>query len=422
MGYNRNTTPFIDKIANNGLFFKEAIINGVGSYASFISLFSSSHPFMYGNYNSLKNRPTIASTLTQNKIKTAGFNDNGWLAHKFNFDKGFETYSWMDNLDTSSMFENLPIIKKNKSLTRLARYTDQALQVINKKMEGESINNRVFDWLSKNYKEKFFLWIHYMDVHSPYYSTKKSFNDIDINVPTGLETLRLNYEIFHKKNTNQIKLLNNVYDAQVRYTDDKIKEIYDLLEAFNINEKTYTIITGDHGEELYERGYHHRHTCLYDEMLHVPLIINGADLEKRIIENQVESIDIAPTILRLFNVKKHELFFGNDLINPKYKKHVISEVGINYFKIENNNVNVKTDFFDRINSIRYKHNECKWKYIINFNSTGEEIYNLTADPLELNNLIDNEDCKEIIKLLKNEIFKHIRSETKFSQSRTFTRV
>ena len=262
MGYSRNTTPFIDKLVNQGYLFKEAIINGVGSYASFISLFSSSHPFMYGNYNNLRDRPTLASILKQNKIKTAGFNDNPWLARKFGFDKGFETYSWMDMLDNNIIFKNKKLIQGKNSLARLIRYAEGMNKIINENMEGDNINTRVFKWLSKNYKNNFFLWIHYMDVHSPYYSTKESFNNIDIKCPNLLEILRLNYEITQKRGNNQIMLLHKIYDAQVRYMDDKIQEIYKFLEFFNIKDKTYTIITGDHGEELFEHGGYHRHTCL----------------------------------------------------------------------------------------------------------------------------------------------------------------
>lgn len=131
------------------------------------------------------------------------------------------------------------------------------------------------------------------------------------------------------------------YDNEIRYVDDKISELLETTENLCDLNKTVLIITSDHGEALGERGYYghcdrNKPITLFDEMLHVPLIIwSGSkeilsdisnDLNSREFEEETGLVDIAPLILDILGIDKPKTFMGESPLKLKpFKKPVISQ-------------------------------------------------------------------------------------------------
>jgi len=93
----------------------------------------------------------------------------------------------------------------------------------------------------------------------------------------------------------------NSYDGEIRYTDELLGNIFRDLEDRGLDENTYIVITSDHGEGFWEHGSFEHGTTLFDEVLHVPLILippGGLDSTRRV-PTAVSNIDVFPTILEL---------------------------------------------------------------------------------------------------------------------------
>lgn len=93
LGYDRNTTPNIDQIAEEGVLFEQAIAQGGRTATSFPSILTSTYPLMFGHHKKItRPRKTIAEVLKNHEFSTAGFHANPSLSRYFNYDRGFETF------------------------------------------------------------------------------------------------------------------------------------------------------------------------------------------------------------------------------------------------------------------------------------------------------------------------------------------
>jgi arylsulfatase A-like enzyme len=129
------------------------------------------------------------------------------------------------------------------------------------------------------------------------------------------------------------------YDSEISYVDQSIRNLFKTLENNNQLSNTLIIITSDHGEEFLEHNYIEHSWTLYQESIHIPLIIWTADLVPQTIQSPVSTLDIAPTLLNLLqlNHKKKDLE-GSALFNIKQdgfyfsasNKPIISELLIQH--------------------------------------------------------------------------------------------
>jgi len=413
IGYNRNTTPFIDSLAKNGLLFKEVIVNGAGTFASFTSLFTSTYPFMRGGFERL-NRKTIAEVLKKKGYTTAGINDNGYLSPYFGFNRGFDYFNCL-SVQNRRSHRAIDILKKIISDLAMGFGSDWS-------MNGRIVTKLALDWITENKSDDFFLWIHYMDVHGPHYAPRTYYSKIGIKPPIIFDLYRLNRKLKENPselykagiiNKKDIELLKNTYDAEIRYVDECIYRLYKELKFLNLLDKTIILITSDHGEEFFEHGDYHSNTNLYDEMIRVPLVVFGPNIPIRIVSSQVRQIDIAPTILDLLGEGEEEEFIGKSLVNGNPKReYIITEAA--YYEISGGRSDklLKIDFKLRKTSIRAEINGQKWKYIYCTKSKREELYNLTKDPSENLNLI-NDESDEVCRILETMrciLKNHLRHE------------
>jgi arylsulfatase A-like enzyme len=168
---------------------------------------------------------------------------------------------------------------------------NRTYQLFNSSRYAEDVTPRALEWLRKNAKsdKPFFLWVHYFDPHSPY-----DFRDYFQPKP------RADVAAPHaKKMDTEMKERIRAYDSEVYYTDHYIGQLLQEMDKLGVTDSTLTVLTADHGESLGEHGYvgHGRH--LYENIVHIPLIMRfpGKTMAGRTIKTPVSSIDIAPTIL-----------------------------------------------------------------------------------------------------------------------------
>ncbi|MEF8879371.1 MAG: sulfatase-like hydrolase/transferase, partial [Candidatus Thermoplasmatota archaeon] len=183
------------------------------------------------------------------------------------------------------------------------------------------INKKAIEWVSKQ-KENFFLWLHYMDVHEPYappeYENKNE-----------MLYLATKYRDFpNKLNKQEIKKLEQLYDLSIKHTDKEINNLLRQLEKLGKLKDTIIIITADHGEAFGEHNGILGHggkfvEQLYEEVVHVPLIIYGYKEKNYTADKLVQNIDLAPTICEMAEIPIPPAFFGKSVFESSKTKEII---------------------------------------------------------------------------------------------------
>ncbi|MHC1582206.1 MAG: sulfatase [Candidatus Syntropharchaeia archaeon] len=311
--FTKELMPNTFNFARKGAIFSKAISTGPGTLQSFAGFFTSTHPLLYGGYTGLGDKKkTIAEILKERGYDTAMFHTNPLFVKFPSFGKGFDNF--VDVFDESrTSIAGKPIAP------------------------ATSINRAAIEWC-KQKREKFFLCVHYMDVHSPY-------------LPS--------------------------YEGAIKNLDTHIHTLLDLLAEVP---STYVIILGDHGDEFGEHGGYFHHQKLYDELIRVPLVMVGPQIKSIEIDHQISLLDLPPTILDLLRIKIPDIFMGRSLIPL-----------LNGNKMENYTCVSQTGHIDKIyrmdpKAIKISYRTNKWKYI--YNASGkDELYNLEYDPKEKNNLL-----------------------------------
>ncbi len=265
-GYGRQTAPFLDSLAAEGLVFENVFVPLPATDPSHASLFTALHPVEHGvlaNSMVLAERAeTLAEVLRQDGYTTLGAIAVEHLGAKYNFHQGFDFYS--DEVASSG----------NKG-----KYW----------RSGEAVNQSVFGMLKeltvRQTDEPFFLFVHYFDVHTPYLEE----GVVTVEGPAVAQVVPREIVKHHR--------LIERYDWGIRYADQLIEELFSQLEALDLTDNLLTVVTSDHGEQLGEHGYTGGHADIYAETVRVPLLMHGGALGAGAIPRPVSSMDIPVSIL-----------------------------------------------------------------------------------------------------------------------------
>ncbi len=392
-GYNRNITPTIDKLAKEGIRFKHAIAQAPYTAPSHASILTSTYPFVHNtrnmffqdssgkkiegvNYPLTHTNLTLAEILKEEGYDTSAFVSGWTLTAKFSgLHQGFDVYE--DNFD-------------------------------GEERKADKTNVLVKQWLEKNYRKKFFLWIHYFDPHFPYSPPESikidsSFSEVKFDI--DLMPLKKNPYLRDVINSHEdIAKQVHLYDMEIKFVDQQIGKLLDVIKEYNIIDNTLIILTADHGESLTEHKEYFDHgTYLYDVCLKIPLIIKfpNNQWQGKVVDSMVQSIDIVPTLLDFLNIPLRREFQGVSLMPMVLNKETANAP---YAYSESDAVLSKR-FGERLRTYRVK----DWKLI--YASDGvlaeSELYNTTEDPYETKNLID--ENKEIAERLKEKLLLTIKN-------------
>lgn len=440
LGYHRKTSPVLDEIAKKGVLFTHAFSNASQTPTSFPSILMSTYPLMsnYENGQSFSVKKTmISEILGKEGYSTGAFHCNPYLSSFYGYDRGFDTFNDLgikEHLEKikekdfrgkvkSELSRKIKVITNdNNPFIRLLRGGYRFARKLKKNhikrlavdmkhySDAHTINQEAISWL-QTLNSKFFLWMHYMDVHIPYLPSQKHLRDLSINI-SDKEVLALNKKLYfniYKSSEisftkSEIEKIISLYDAEIRYVDEAIKLFLDKIDEMGLLDSTLVIITSDHGEEFLEhKGIVHGRK-LYDELLHVPLIVYSPKLERNIqVDEVVSLIDVAPTILEISGFKKPKEWLGESLLPLMNSNKRKSDNGI-----------ISETFFadGRKFSYRTKH----WKFIFTERNEGEELYelyNLKEDPGELYNLGNKET--ELVREFVSKIREHISMEERITR-------
>lgn len=439
-GYSKETAPNIEKFSKNAIIFDNTIANGSNTPSSFYSIFTSTTPTTQGSYAPIpSNKKKISEILQCNKISTCGIHSNPHLGFFCNYHMGFD--------DFFDIFENPQFSLKKKLIDKINSFSDllgfskyinklkqKFLTIIKLKekfssFETNKLNSpysnakiivtETLKWLKDNQNSNFFLWIHFMDVHRPYYPPSKyikKVSNVKISEPLKvfLNELFNKYKkdqiILNRINEKHINALNVLYDSEIYYVDHYLGILFSYLKKIEIFKSTNIIITSDHGQALFDHNQLSHGVSLYDELLKVPFILKlekSSNKQKRIKEH-VELIDISPTILDLFNLPKEIDFSGKSLIpliernfNYDYSDNIISAIYHYQGKMFSAFIKENYNFFILISC-----RKINWKLIYNDETKDIELFNLKNDPLELNDL--SNDSREEISFIKNKLFQKLK--------------
>ncbi len=377
-GYKRDTSPAIDELAKNGIIFTNAYSNAPWTKPSVASMFTSVYPNEHGAKTMNDILPdallTIAEFLKNSGYYTCYFNGGNYCIGKhFNFDQGFDYYT-------------LKPSKLNKS----TGLTDSFMAHV------DSISPK-----------KFFAYIHYMDTHVPYNVNR--FNNlfvrkIDTYFEPGVDYIS-NWHIrimtsHDRMSEEERSYLISLYDGQIRFVDESIKKMVAFLKDRKILDDTLIILTADHGEEFWEHNnYEHGHT-LYNELLHVPLIIYGNRLKPAKVTERVRLIDLFPSIMQMASIEDKNSFYRGSSFKESIdgkggqSEQVLFSTATLYG--DEKYCLIKGDKKIIINSFERKDKKKLFGYACRDNL---EIYNLSKDPHEKHNMEDS-DIKSISQLKK----------------------
>lgn len=418
-GYPKGTSPTIDKLASKGTVFLEAISNGGNTPSAFPSLLASALPPLdEAEWRTITQRhTTLAELLHGAGYRTAAFHSNPYVSRFFRYDKGFDVFE--DNLGRidigltrrrilrkvvssplSKPFVKLLTKPYRRLFSLFLAFRDRSI------VPAQQISSQAVQWL-ESHNDRFFLWLHYMDVHSPYMPPKQYVSQFLEQRVSRYEMSRLYEKMLAtppQLSLPEVEKLKDLYDADIKYVDDAIGWLLD--KASSRLDNTIIVVTADHGDEFGEHAKFD-HWTAYDGIIHVPLIITGPEIEAGLmVRDQVSLLDLPPTLADLVGVGEVDAFHGQSLL-PLIKGEQKATGGV---------VSALPPPGARPRFLVYRTRQ--WKYILTESVDGEgavlaeELYDLRNDPGETRNLhgADMEEAKEFELEAKNKLsqFKELK--------------
>ncbi|MBN1880132.1 sulfatase-like hydrolase/transferase [bacterium] len=379
-GSRTTRTPVIDSLAENGIRFHSAYSQSSWTKPAVATILTALYPSGHKTYLKPDILPddviTLPEVLQDAGYYTVGFPNNINITSGFNFDQGFNEFLYLSpdyffSADEfSSRLTYYSILRKiREGFISKSKYPQHYYQ------EASVVTRHVQEFLDRHGRSsRFFLFLHFMEPHDPFF--RHPFNGIGyarVNMPNPDPSL-----------APEMRL---AYQEEINYLDEWIGKLFELLRKNGLWDNTIIVLTADHGEEFYDHGGWWHGLTLYQEVIHVPLIIRpdrkeAAFLPSTVRLDNARQIDIAPTILGLAKIPAPEsMHLGRNLCAPGQD----SDRDISVFAEEDHEGNVLKAYI-----------EGPWK-IIQANSGNprglpqKELFRLDIDPLELDDRAYHED-------------------------------
>jgi arylsulfatase A-like enzyme len=349
-GHDRPTSPFLDELAARGVRYARAFVATHGttpSHASLLSgLYQETHRVGFDTAAAAavsrgipEEVELLSETLRGHGYATLGVTDGGNIGGKFGFDQGWDV--WND---------------RGGGVRKVVR---RALTALDEELpRGRPV----------------FLFLHTYEVHSPYEPPEGfhgRFGHLDSAfVPSSENLIRHAHAARTALSPADLEAVKARYDEGILFTDSVLRELFDELERRGFLERALVVLTADHGEELGEHGGLVHRDLLFEELIHVPLMVSGPGVPAgRVEEGLVSAVDVAPSILGFLGLPVPPAVQGRAALGltggSAGRRAVVAQYG----------------------DARYTLRTDRWKLIESFRpAESVELYDLAADPGETENV------------------------------------
>jgi|SRR5579859_19008 len=423
MGYARPTTPFLDSLARDSVIFSTAIVAGVPTFYSFPAILASRYPLALGRdiVGLGPDEPTLASVAQQAGYATASFGaGNPYVSSRFGYQRGFDEFQdflGQDGIEKEHSAapagtgrSRLNLLLQNagreEGLWRSLyeeiyfRYCQRVTPVpdsvdaLRRYPSADLIADQACRWLSDSKGKPFFLWLHFMDPHGPYYPKEQAQGLIGDDPVTPARARYLN-SYWNRGGLPVVRFsryrdqIVRLYDSGIRWVDHQIERVVGTLRQMGLWDNCIFAFTADHGEEFLDHGGRfHPPSRLMEELIHVPLLLRiPGELKREINNGPFSLIHLAPTILECAQLPIPTEFQGrshkNELQNGGRHDCVAISESVSDCS---NPMRRENRIGARVLSIR----ESRFKLLLHFNSKAEYMYDLKDDPREQHPIPPNE--------------------------------
>lgn len=284
-------TPAIDALARDGVLLLEACTPMPSTGPAHASLFTGLHPWRHRVLDNAvpvpAELPRLATWMRGAGFSTAAFVSSYIVHERFGFGRGFEVYAFTPT----------------ESYTWRGRPRDRFWT------RGERVVDAANDWITAHAGERFFVWVHLFDPHSPY-APPAGFR-VSADEPVSLEAKRVPPGV---QDTRQLAALIRAYRGEVRYADAQVGRLVERLRVLDLLDETAVVVSSDHGEGLGDHGLLEHGANIHDELVRVPLVLRAPGLPRgRRLAGSAQLEDLAPTLLSLAGVSVPTDLDGFDL-------------------------------------------------------------------------------------------------------------
>jgi arylsulfatase A-like enzyme len=312
-GYDRETTPFVDSLAESGVRYERAFANSIWSLPSYGSIFTGEYPTHHGAVD--------WSQHVEENVLVEGLSDAGYATHavsthlvsdQFGIGGAFDEVDWMPADSRDRIFEDDPVAEamaekgtKDGWTSEREKYT-YFLRTLARNPSPKSVLNGGYQFWQKlkkdrgwwdddgasdaldrartvvdGFSEPFFLFVNFVETHDPYRPPRNYIRRfLPDDVSLGEVTDALDYSSVRATlglddiTDRQREILVALYDAELAYLDDQIREFHQYLETEGLAEDTVFVVVSDHGDFFGEHGLWGHQGRVYTQACHVPLVID----------------------------------------------------------------------------------------------------------------------------------------------------
>ncbi len=397
------THRFFERKKATGVYYDTCITQAPFTSPSHISMLSGLHPYNHGvrwliDYHT--EATTLPELLSAAGYNTAGFT-GGYPLPTGNLPESFD--HWEHHADVEDRFEGRQEFGPANRLV-----------------------TRALNWLDDHAGEKNFVFLHFFDLHL---TLRSEFG--------GRDAPDFDEDHVYENVEQYLGRQERRYREEADFIARQLELLHDLIDI------DVSVLTGDHGSKMPgEHGYpwvydsdgnrvgsQFRGVELYDELLRVPLILDGPPFERDTVHEQVRTIDIAPTLLDALDIESPKSIDGRSLLDGFRPEFAYSETYHGQLTSENkltHRMNERYDFgWNEIDSlVALRSNE--WKLICTANGDlrPTELYHIAKDPAEYRNLIDEEQdiaremFDRIVDMIGDDEQRYATAETVDSETRS----
>lgn len=341
-GYRHKTTPHIDAVAAKAVRFEHVIAPIPLTLPSHITMMTGTIPPHHGVHDNLNSKLDDSNLTLAEILKTHGFR-TGAVISSYVLDAKYGLYQGFDDYDD--------------------KFDEPLGGPSHAERRGEEATRHAISWIEKNQDKDFFLFLHYYDPHSPY-DPPEAFRNL-FGKTSGL--------------TDSEKC-KRTYAEEIAYVDFCIGQVIEKLKSLGLYDSTLLIITGDHGEGLGEHGEKGHGYYVYQESIHVPLIVKLAGRNNaKTVKDIAGIVDITPTVCSLLGLDIPKSIEGKDL-----SAYLFGNAAENQERFI---------YTESLLATKYKASPIlavvgnRFKYI---QKSRPELYDLADDPYERRNIVDEQ--------------------------------